>query len=374
MSGLPQIPGYTIQDVIAAGGQGVVARGLDPRGRPVALKFLLDERPSAGKRFRQETRVLRALQHPNLVQAYESGQAEGVSWLAMEQIKGQSLFELVEAHGLPTTARIGALLATLAHALDYCHAQGLVHRDLKPENVLIERGSGRCVLVDFGLVKRDAERMHLATLDEGGPLSLSGTVKGTPGYMAPEQIDPQGFAGVSPQTDVYALGGLLYYLLCGEAPFRGKVPAVVMRKVLKRPAPDPRQIAPQAAPALAALSMACLAKDPAARPPGAKAFAAAVAQAAGIPPVPAPPARAPQGVEVLGPEELLEETQHPATSAPPGGRFAPGQRFAGLEILRPLARGGGGRLRRADRGGRGGRAQGPPQQPGRRLRPRALLA
>jgi len=342
VSGLPQIPGYTVQDVIGAGGQGVVARGLDPQGRPVALKFLLDERASAGQRFRQEARVLRALQHPNLVRAYESGQVEGVSWLAMEQISGRSLFELVEAHGLPTTARIGALLGTLAHALDYCHAQGLVHRDLKPENVLIERGTGRCVLVDFGLVKRDPERMHLASLDEAGPLSLSGMIRGTPGYIAPEQVDPRQFGGVTPQTDVYALGGLLYYLLCGERPFRGKVPAVVMRKVLKRPAEDPRLIAPRASPALAALSLTCLAKDPAARPPGARAFALAVARAAGIPPVPAPPAPAPIGVEALGQEEVPEEPAPPVASAPPLGRFSPGQRFAGLEILRPLARGGAG--------------------------------
>ncbi|MGE0712112.1 MAG: protein kinase [Planctomycetota bacterium] len=347
---LPQVPGYTVEGELAAGGQGVVLRARHTAsGRPVALKLSFDTQPSAKRRFLQEARVLAALQHPNLVRAYEHGEVEGVPWLSMEQVVGESLASLVKTHGPPAKEQVGRLLATVAHALARCHQAGVIHRDLKPENVLVERATGRPVVVDFGLVKRDPNQLHLASLDDGPDLSLSQSIKGTPGYMAPEQVNPREFGAISPATDVYALGGLLYFLLTGEPPFGGKVPAVVMRKVTRKAPRDPRELRPDAPAPLAALCLRCLEKQQGDRPASATAFAAEVAAAAGIPPVPAPSV-APLALAPLPPESESgsesgsgeEHRPARATARLPFGTLAEGAEVAGYRVERLLARGGGG--------------------------------
>lgn len=174
--------------------------------------------------------------------------------------------------GPPPADRARAWLAQVADALEHCHGLGLVHRDLKPHNVILERASGRVVLVDFGLVARDPAEFGRLSIDDYSRLSLSGEILGTPGFMAPEQVDPS-FGPVGPRTDVYALGGLLYFLLCGRAPYVGKSPIEVFTRLLdsERPPPDPRPLAPQAPADLITLCRRCLERDPERRPDSAAA-------------------------------------------------------------------------------------------------------
>jgi len=150
-----------------------------------------------------------------------------------------------------------------------------VHRDLKPQNVILERTTGRVVLVDFGLVARDPAEFGRLSIDDYSRLSLTGEILGTPGFMAPEQVDSR-FGSVGPRTDVYALGGLLFFLLCGRAPYAGKSTLEVFTQLLdsERPPPDPRPLAPEAPADLIALCRRCLERDPARRPASAAAVLA----------------------------------------------------------------------------------------------------
>ncbi len=130
--------------------------------------------------------------------------------------------------------------------------------------------------MDFGLLKRDPSKLAMNTFDTGGRLSLTGELRGTPAYMAPEQIDPKSFGGQGPLTDVYALGGLLHFLLTGKPPLEGTSIINVLHQVVKEAPPDPRTLNAAAPRALVELSQQALAKQPSARPPSALAFAAAL--------------------------------------------------------------------------------------------------
>ncbi|MCA8923378.1 MAG: protein kinase [Planctomycetes bacterium] len=265
-----------LEEELARGGQGVVYRARGPAG-PVAIKLLLDLDPRAQRRFRQEAAVLLRVNHPHALRGVELGEEGGRLYLVSELIEGEDLQRTVRREGTPNPAAIRAWLAPIAEALEHCHGLGLVHRDLKPSNVLVERGSGRTVVVDFGLVARDAAEFGRLSIDDFSRLSLSGEIHGTPSYMAPEQADPA-FGEVGPRTDVYGLGGILYFLLTGEAPYRGTTSVHVLSKLLDSsyPAPDPGGLAPGAPEDLLALCAACLARDPARRPASAAAVALAL--------------------------------------------------------------------------------------------------
>jgi serine/threonine protein kinase len=271
---------YVIEGEIARGGQGAVYRATAPDGRTCALKMLTDRNPRALGRFRQEAKVLAALSHPNLLRVTDLGEQNGIPYLAMEYVKGCDLAEHVETGGVPAFDWSARLLGTVAHALHTCHAQGLVHRDLKPANVLVEEETDRPVLVDFGMVKRDPERMRLSSL-ESSPLSRTGELKGTPKYMAPEQAAPQRFGEVSPRTDVYALGACLYFLLTGQDPFEGDSLVGMLAKVIGDPPPNPRKANPEIPPALADFCQGCLSKQQDQRPESAEAFATELARLTG---------------------------------------------------------------------------------------------
>lgn len=288
---------YQVLRVIARGGQGAVFEGRDPaRGLRVAIKVLSDTDPVQLGRFLQEAQVLARLQHPNLPRVFEVVAEGPRPWFAMELIQGRDLADWVAQGGLPAPEAIVEVLSPVARALHYCHGQGIVHRDLKPRNILIEERTSRVVLADFGLVQRDASQMDLEAVDALGRLSLTHEVKGTPSYMAPEQADAESFGGTGPQTDVYALGATLFYLLTGSPPQEGQTTVNVMVQLLKRTeAPDAREKNPDADPALSELARACLQTTPAERP----ATAEAVAQALESCPVGGQPRSAPGG-RVLG--------------------------------------------------------------------------
>jgi len=291
---------------LARGGQGVVLRARHAvHGTPAAIKLLLRVELKTVLRFRQEAAVLLRLNHPNLVRVFEAEEHEARPFLAMELIEGQSLADLVREGGPPPFERTARLLAAVARAVHHCHAQGVVHRDLKPENVIVEEGTGRPVLVDFGLVKRDRELFGALSIDELTRLSRSGELRGTPVFMAPEQVDPGGEHGeVGPWSDVHGLGGLLHVLLTGEPPVEAESLPELLRAVASEPPADPRATNPAVPPALAALCLRARARARAERPGSAADFAAAL-EAAALEAAPRPrPSRAPWlvagGLALLG--------------------------------------------------------------------------
>ncbi len=209
---------------LGRGGMGIVYEAQqESLGRRVALKVLpagaaLDERLAI--RFLREARAAARLQHPGIVPVFASGRAEGVLYFAMELVEGRSLAEVVSEGPMAPDAA-ARVTAEIARALDHAHQAGLVHRDVKPENILLA-ADGRARLTDFGLV-------HESVLTS---FTLPRYVLGTPAYMAPEQALGH---TVDRRADIYALGAVLYTLLCGEPPYRGDLPSVILSRVLTGP-------------------------------------------------------------------------------------------------------------------------------------------
>src|SRR5579883_587310 len=202
---------YEMRDVLGEGGHATVYRAFDRvRGHDVALKILLPHVSGDAdlrERFAAEAMALASLQHGNIVRVFEIDAHSRWPSFSMELIEGVTLNDLLATgRGLPPHEVFG-LLGSLASAVDYLHAAGLVHRDIKPANVMIDT-HGRVVLMDLGIAR---------SLDNGGR-TMAGTAVGTPEYMAPEQVrgKPAG-----PPADIYALGILAYQLLAGQPPFEG---------------------------------------------------------------------------------------------------------------------------------------------------------
>jgi serine/threonine-protein kinase len=285
---------YRLERELARGGQGVVYRARGPEGA-VALKVLLGGDDRARRRFRQEAAILLRLKHPNLLRGLDAGEVDDWPYLVTELIEGQDLKQWVKRGGPPSPELTRSLLREVADALAYCHDSGLVHRDLKPANVILEGETRRPVVIDFGLALRDPEAFGALSIDDLSRLSLSGEIKGTPAYMAPEQADPS-FGDVGPHTDVYALGALLYFLLTGQAPYRGASAYNVLNRLLRsqEAPPDPLDLVPHSPPDLVELCRACLAKRPAGRPASAGEFGRRLA-----PPPPVTGQRPPLGAVLV---------------------------------------------------------------------------
>ncbi len=249
---------------LGRGGAGAVFEARDPTlGRTVALKLLhpaLALRADWAARFRAEGPALAKLRHPNVVQVFEAGEADGVTFLAMELVPGPDLHTRLDDGPLPARAA-AELVAALAAGLAHAHAAGLLHRDLKPHNVLLDPAGGPKI-ADFGLA---------APLDGGGTgLTATGEVVGTPNYLAPESLD--GVADA--RTDVYGLGAVLYECLTGRPPFVGANPAIVLMQVRTADPVSPRALNPEVPPDLDTVCRKCLAKRPDRRYPTAAALAA----------------------------------------------------------------------------------------------------
>jgi serine/threonine protein kinase len=262
---LPQVPGYEVLDLIAAGGMGVVykARQLS-LDRVVALKMLLAGAfagPDELARFRKEAQAVAHLEHPHIVRIYDFGTCSGVPYFSMEFVEGGSLKQQLAA-GLPSPREAAALTATLARAIHYAHQHGIVHRDLKPANILL-RGPGLPLITDFGLAKR---------LDATGDSTASGALMGTAPYMAPEQASGKN-REITPATDVWALGTILYELLTGKPPFEGTSHLDILVQVVgsePQPPSARRSGVPQV---LEAICLQCLHKESVRRYPTALALA-----------------------------------------------------------------------------------------------------
>jgi len=247
---------YEIQEQIGRGGMGIVLKGLDPDlNRVVAIKVLspyLASNPVARRRFVREARAAAAVCHDHIVSVHSVSEADGLPYLVMQYVAGESLQSRLDRVGpleLIDTVHIG--LQTAA-GLAAAHAQGLIHRDIKPSNLLLENGLSRVKITDFGL----------ARMADDVKLTQNGVVAGTPEYMAPEQARAE---SVDHRSDLFSLGGVLYAMCTGMPPFQGSNAVAIIRQVSDL-TPRPVREINAAVPAwLEALVTRLLAKAPADR-------------------------------------------------------------------------------------------------------------
>ncbi len=247
---------YQIEQAIGAGGMGVVYRADDSRlGRKVAIKILPQANVEHLRRFEREARTIGALNHPNLLTLFDVGDHDGLPFLVTEMLDGQSLRERLSKGPMPMREAI-QIAADVARGLAAAHDAGVVHRDVKPDNIFLT-AAGRTKILDFGIAKlrRTADE---APVDphEITPVPTTrdtGVVIGTPGYMAPEQLD----AGtIDERSDIFALGVVLYEMICGRRAFYHESPVEESYAILKT-TPDPPKGATKA---LARVVLRCLEK------------------------------------------------------------------------------------------------------------------
>lgn len=268
------IGNYEIQALIGSGGMATVYRGFDHNlGRAVAIKVLSEEaraHPGFVDRFRQEARIIANLRHPNIVQVYDFGVHNGTPYMVQELLPGPTLEQRItdavrSGRPLPPD-EVVAITRQLAAALDAAHAAGVIHRDVKPANAMWN-AIGSLVLTDFGIARN--------TLMPGNQTQV-GMVVGTPGYLSPEQA--QGLP-VTPASDIYSLGVVVFEMLAGRLPFDGDTPMSIAIQHIQAPPPPLRTLRADIPPAVEAVVLRALAKDPTARFERAEQFAAALERA-----------------------------------------------------------------------------------------------
>ena len=256
---------YELQELVGTGGMSSVYRSHDRLlERTVALKvlherFLSDEEHV--ERFKHEARAVAQLSHPNIVTVIDRGERDGHQFIVFEYVDGENLKELVVREAPLAVDDSVRLVLQIARALAFAHQHGLVHRDVKPQNVLLPE-DGEVKVTDFGIAR---------SLDVQGGITQTGTVMGTSDYIAPEQARG---AKATAQTDVYALGIVLYELLTGEVPFSGDNFVAVAMQHINEPVPSVRERRPDVSPRLDAAVRRALAKNPRDRFPSMETFAA----------------------------------------------------------------------------------------------------
>jgi WD40 repeat protein/tRNA A-37 threonylcarbamoyl transferase component Bud32 len=249
-----RIGGYEILQELGRGGMGVVYKARQLKlNRLAALKMILAGSHASGadlERFQSEARAVAQLQHPNIVQIFEVGEADGRPFFSLEFVDGGSLKDRL--NGTPLQPRQAAeLVLPLARAMHYAHEQGIIHRDLKPANVLLTR-QGLPKITDFGLAKSFREdSSHTGT----------GAILGTPSYMSPEQADGR-TNEIGPASDIYSLGALFYDMLTGRPPFRGQTVLDTLHQVQHVDPVPPRRLQPNIPRDLETICLRCLHKEP----------------------------------------------------------------------------------------------------------------
>lgn len=250
---------YEVLSCLGVGGMGQVYRARDRRlGRDVAIKILSHARladPDRERRFLQEARAASALNHPHIVTLHDIVHEAGLNFLVMEYVPGKSLDRLIRAKGLPLIEAVG-YAQQIASALAAAHAAGIVHRDIKPANVIVTP-AGQVKILDFGLAKlieRGPEDSGAETRTQAALLTEPGMVLGTVAYMSPEQASGR---GLDQRTDIFSLGVVLYELLAGQRPFRGRSSVETLHAIINDPPPPLAQ-----PPELQDLLDKALAKDP----------------------------------------------------------------------------------------------------------------
>jgi len=233
---------YTALELIARGGMGEIYKARHPTlNRTLAIKVLstyLKEDSDFNKRFEREAEMMTQLRHPNIITIYDFGEQDGLPYIVMEYLTGDTLSSILKTRGRLSLDESLPLLQDLASALDYAHAQGIVHRDIKASNVIVEPittlTSGRthrAVLMDFGIAHFTGERTKL---------TITGDMLGTAEYVSPEQI--QGLADIDGRADQYSLGVLAYLMITGRKPFERSNTWALIKSHLEVLPPDPREI------------------------------------------------------------------------------------------------------------------------------------
>ena len=254
---------YHFERVLGSGGMGTVVLARDiSLDRLVAIKVLpttAEEDPDLHGRFLREARTAGQLSHPNIVAVFRADELGGHAFFAMPYIDGEDLGTMIQRERVLPPMVVARWLREVAWALAYAHARGVVHRDIKPENIMIERGSGRAIVTDFGLARDNAQRP--SNTSSVLTRTAEGAIAGSVHYMSPEQITA---GAVDGRSDLYSLGVIGFHAITGRLPFEGSVPAILAGHVA-RIAPRVQSLAASAQPYLADVLDRCLAKDPEAR-------------------------------------------------------------------------------------------------------------
>jgi serine/threonine-protein kinase len=247
---------YSLERELGRGGMGIVYLAREVRlDRPVAIKLLPPElavHASLRERFQREARTAAKLAHPHIVPIHAVDEVGRFTFYVMAYVRGETLAHRVATRGALPPAEAVRILREVAWALAHAHAQGVVHRDVKPENILLEEGSGRALVTDFGI----ARQVHAS-----GPTGV-GEALGTPDFMSPEQASGE---RVDQRSDVYSLGVVGYYVLAGRLPFTGDTVASRLTQHITQTPPPLPAVAPGVSRTLAGVVGRCLAKDPGAR-------------------------------------------------------------------------------------------------------------
>lgn len=257
---------YEILSLVGAGGMGEVYRARDSRlDRTVAIKILtthVGNRPDLKARFEREARTLATLSHPHICSVFDVGQQDGVDYLVMEFLEGETLAQRLRRHPMPLNEAL-KIAIQLADALDKAHRQNVVHRDLKPGNIVLTKAGAK--IVDFGLAKLvdDGRGPIGATgLSTHTPMTAEGTILGTMQYMAPEQLEAR---EADARTDIFAFGAIVYEMVTGRRSFDEKSQASLIAAILDREPPSMSTLQPLTPSSLERVIRKCLAKDPDAR-------------------------------------------------------------------------------------------------------------
>ncbi len=259
---------YRVKSLIGEGGIGLVFLAEDTHlARSVALKIIkpeLADAPRVQGRFVREAQATAAIKHDHIVTIYQVGRANDTLFLAMEYLRGLSLQGWLERGRKPSVDLALRLGREIASGLSAAHRNGLVHRDVKPANIWLEAPSGRVKILDFGMARSEHDEAHI---------TQTGTVMGTPAYMAPEQARGE-TAGAG--ADLFSLGSVLYRLCAGRLPFEGESILAVLSSLASDTPRPLREVDPSAPPALEELVARLLTKDPRARPDSAQAVVDAI--------------------------------------------------------------------------------------------------
>lgn len=245
--------GYAVESQLGAGGFAVVflVRDLSLK-RALAAKVLSPDviaSHSVLERFKREAETIAQLSHPHIVPLHFIGQKDDLVYLVMQAIDGGSLADRLDRERQLPIDDAARIFSEVASALAHAHKRGVVHRDIKPQNVLIDKETGRALVTDFGI----------ARTAEGGSLTATGMVVGTPAYLSPEQVTGE---PSDHRADIYALGVMAYEMLSGQAPFTGATPTAVLMKRLAGPPESLKKLRPEIPDTLVDLVDACLATDP----------------------------------------------------------------------------------------------------------------
>ena len=352
---------YQVLSAIGAGGMGEVYKARDTRlDRTVAIKVLpshLADRSELRERFEREAKTIASLNHPHICALYDIGQQDGIDYLVMEYLEGETLAQRLQKGPLPIE-QVLQFAIEIADALDKAHRKSITHRDLKPGNVMVTKAGTK--LLDFGLAKlkqeASPENVSLSDLSTAAdPLTAQGTILGTLQYMAPEQVEGK---EVDARTDIFAFGAVAYEMATGKRAFEGKTQASLIAKIMEIDPPPISTLQPMTPPALDRVVKKCLAKDPDDRWQAAKDLCDELKWIAGgssqAVPLPIAPSRA---IRIFGRRELILTSGasllvgtvaglavwnlKPSPSAFPVIRtvitLPPGQQLAGLENGSALA-------------------------------------